>query len=168
MDATDEFRWLFRQEYRSIVWSVHVVLQDYARAEEVTQDAFLKLLDHWVKVSKYDRPGAWVRKVAIQLAVKAAKRDGRRRQAERAAPTNALAPAGPPDLAPVDPDLMAAVRLLSPKQRAAVALHYLEDRPVGEVADLMACERATVAVHLHRARQRLAALLGEEATSVVD
>lgn len=61
-----------------------------------------------------------------------------------------------------DEDLTEAVDALPPQQRAAVALYYLEGRPTAEVADLLACSEATVRSHLHRARQQLAAVLGEE------
>jgi RNA polymerase sigma-70 factor (ECF subfamily) len=165
VQATDEYRLLFRQEYRSIVWSVNVVLHDYARSEEIAQDAFVRLLEHWGKVSRYDRPGAWVRRVAMRLAVKAAKRESRRGQVER----STLPPTEQPEPPMArDPALVAAVRELSPKQRAAVVLHYLEDRPVQEVSEMMGCSTATVNVHLHRARKRLSALLGEEAAAHVD
>ncbi|HEX2030555.1 MAG TPA: sigma-70 region 4 domain-containing protein, partial [Actinomycetota bacterium] len=72
----------------------------------------------------------------------------------------ALDPPAPPSGA--DLDLARALRQLPAAQRAAVVLHYLEDRPVAEVAALMACSPSTAKVHLHRARKRLAALLGEE------
>ena len=47
-------------------------------AEDVTQEAFLKLLQHWRKVTALDQPDAWVRRVAIRLAVRHAKREARR------------------------------------------------------------------------------------------
>jgi RNA polymerase sigma-70 factor (ECF subfamily) len=56
---------------------------------------------------------------------------------------------------------MAAIRSLPAQQRAVVALYYLEDRPMQEVADLLGCSTATGFVHLHRARKRLAGLLSE-------
>ena len=46
------------------------------------------------------------------------------------------------------------------KQRAAVALHYLEDRPVDEIAELIGCADSTARVHLHRGRKALFAALG--------
>ena len=60
------------------------------------------------------------------------------------------------------PDLLRALRELSPSQRAAVYLHYRADLPVREVARLMGTSTAAVKVHLMRGRRRLAALLGEE------
>ncbi len=86
MNTPEEFSWLFTREYRSIVRSVDMVLHDHARAEEITQDAFVRLLQHWNRVSKYDRPGAWIRRVAIRLATREAVRERRRPTVERVGP----------------------------------------------------------------------------------
>jgi RNA polymerase sigma-70 factor (ECF subfamily) len=69
---------------------------------------------------------------------------------------------------PHDPALMVALAQLSARQRSVVVLFYLEDRPMDEVADLVGCSVATGWVHLHRARHRLAELLGEEVSDDVD
>ena len=58
-------------------------------------------------------------------------------------------------------DLMAALRRLTPSQRASVYLHYRADLPVREVARVMGTSTAAVKVHLMRGRRRLAALLRE-------
>ena len=55
-----------------------------------------------------------------------------------------------------------AVKQLPPMQRAAIALFYLEDRPVAEIADLLGISTSTCTVHLTRGRRRLADLLGSE------
>jgi RNA polymerase sigma-70 factor (ECF subfamily) len=59
-------------------------------------------------------------------------------------------------------DLVAAMRRLSPSQRAAVYLHYQADLSVRDVATLMGTSPAAVKVHLMRGRRRLASLLGSE------
>jgi DNA-directed RNA polymerase specialized sigma24 family protein len=107
-------------------------------------------------VSGYDRPGAWVRRVAIRLAVRSARLRLRRANAERSAWTPTVAGS------PADMDLRRAVVELPRGQRAVVVLHYLEDRPVDEVAELLGCSANTVRVQLHRARKRLAVALREE------
>jgi RNA polymerase sigma-70 factor (ECF subfamily) len=61
-----------------------------------------------------------------------------------------------------DPELMAAIKQLPPAQRAAVVLHYVEDYSMTEVARIMDCSASTARVHLHRARTKLATILGEE------
>ena len=57
---------------------------------------------------------------------------------------------------------------LSPKQRAAVVLHYFEDRPLPEVAGIIGCSHATAKVHVFKARKRLAVLLHDRSDEVAD
>jgi RNA polymerase sigma-70 factor (sigma-E family) len=152
-----EFDELFRHEYPLVVGSISLVLGDRAAAEDVVQDAFAQLLLHWRKVSRYERPGAWVRRVALRMAL--------RWRTRRAAETRAMKLVdAPPVRQRPDLDLTGALRALPAIQRAAVVLHYFEDRPVAEVADLLGCAEGTAKTHLHRARRRLSALLldGEE------
>jgi len=56
-------------------------------------------------------------------------------------------------------DLVAALRTLSTKQRAAAVLHYYADMPVIEVARALDCTQTTVRVHLMHARRRLRPLM---------
>lgn len=62
-------------------------------------------------------------------------------------------------LARDDEEFWAAVRALPTRQAQVVALHYLEDRSVDDVAAVLGCAPATVKVHLHRARTTLATTL---------
>src|SRR4051812_19425063 len=147
-----EFEELFEAEFRAVVRSVFVVCQDLGRAEDLTQEAFLELLRHWRRVSRYERPGAWVRRVAIRKAVQATKREARRSRFERRAATR-----DPDSQASSFPDdgVWAAVRSLPAQQRAVVALFYYEDLSVEDVARVLGCSVSTVKVHLHRAREAL-------------
>jgi len=52
------------------------------------------------------------------------------------------------------------VRKLPDRQAQAVALYYLEDCSVAEIALALGCAEATVRVHLHRGRQTLGRALG--------
>ena len=65
----------------------------------------------------------------------------------------------------IEPDVDPQTRspTLAPRQRAAVVLHYYDDLPVLEVARVLNVSESTIKQHLHRARARLAELLGEEA-----
>jgi RNA polymerase sigma-70 factor (ECF subfamily) len=53
----------------------------------------------------------------------------------------------------------AAVAQLPPQQRAAIALHYLEDRSVADIAEILECTPSTAKNHLHKGRTRLAQVL---------
>jgi RNA polymerase sigma-70 factor (ECF subfamily) len=159
-EQEQEFCWLFRRSFASVARTVELIVYDRGRAEEIAQDAFARLWKDWDVVGGYERPDAWVRRVAIRMAVRAARRERVRPSLERRA-RQPVEPALP------DPDLAAAVRELAPMQRAAVVLHYLEDRPVTEIADVLRVSESTVKQHLMRARHRLAARLHEEVTEDV-
>ena len=158
-DSAEDFRWLFEPAIPAVVRTVFFLLHDHARAEEIVQDAFVQLLRHWDKVRSYDAPDAWVRRVALRLAARDAKRE--RRRALLLPRPRAETVDSPMDLK-VDAELMAALRALPYKQRAVVVLFYFEDRPMTEIAEIVGCTPSTGWVHLHRARLRLGVLLSEE------
>ncbi len=155
---------IFAAEYGQIVRVAFLVTGDRDAAQEVAQDAFGQLFVHWRKVKDYDRPGAWVRRVAIRRAVK--HREQRRRASQAQNDIIDLTRTHQSDHRR-DLDLLVALRELSPQQRAAVVLHYYEDQPVRDVAATMRCSEATAKVHLHRGRARLATILGEESSDVM-
>jgi DNA-directed RNA polymerase specialized sigma24 family protein len=154
-----EFEWVFRSTYPSVLRTTYLILHDRGRAEEVTQDAFLRLCERWRGVGRIEQPSAWVRRVATRAAIRHAKSTRLRYSG---------VPADEPsgwDVVP-DVDLARAVASLPPQQRAAVALYYLEDLPVDEVAHVLDVSSSTVKQHLHRARARLAGLLSETTEEV--
>jgi len=154
----DEYRDLFETTYPRLVRTLWFVVHDHELAQEIAQEAFAELYRQWSKVGSYDRPELWVRRVALRKAQREAARTVRRLRAER----DSVADLEVSALELPDPALRAAIRALPPRQRTVVALYYLEDRPMEEVADLLGCSTATGFVHLHRARHRLAELLAEE------
>src|SRR4029453_6810776 len=65
-----DFDAFFAQEFAATARAVWFVVFDADLADEIAQEAFCRALRRWRQVSKYDRPGAWVRTVAIRLAVR--------------------------------------------------------------------------------------------------
>lgn len=123
-------------------------------AHDAVQEAFVQAVVHWRKVSRYDDPLAWIRRVAINRGHN--RRRARRRQQaviERIATT-------PQPIAAehrgVDDDLTALVESLPPQQRLALSLYYFADLSVAEVADAMQLSVGAVKYHLHTARASLA------------
>ena len=164
MRAGEAFEDLFVDEYPHVVHLVFFIVHDQDRAEDVAQDAFVQLYRHWGKVSGYEQPVMWVRRVAIRLAVKTAKREQLLATAWTRVPPS---PSEELQAFPVAPETWAALRALSAKERAVVVLHYFEDRPVDEIAALVECSPSAAKTRLHRARHRLAELLSEEVGSDV-
>lgn len=153
---------VFRDDYRDVVRVVSPIVGSVADGEAIAQDAFLKAFVRWRRIGRYDRPGAWVRRVAIRDAVRVAERD-RRRPAPAAPPSRDLEHAVVARL-----DVVRVLGRLSPRQRACVVLHHLADQPVADVADALGCNESTVRVHLHRARAALAALLDPDSDAHPD
>jgi RNA polymerase sigma-70 factor, ECF subfamily len=150
----DEF---FRTEYPAMVALAAVVSRSPHLAEDIAQEAMLRARRHWDRISGYDKPGTWVRRVTINLSLNS--RRGLAREARtRLAWWQRREAAEHPEA--LDTELLGALHALSPHQLAAVSLHYLEDRSTAEIADLIGCSEATVRVHLHRGRQALAKRLG--------
>ncbi|SFB27178.1 RNA polymerase sigma-70 factor, ECF subfamily [Nocardioides alpinus] len=153
-----DFEALFAHEFPRVARVVHHVVGDRARAEEITQDAFVELLRHWRTVVAYDRPDLWLRRVAIRKAQRERRRGWRGRELEAlAAPPEVVGP--PPTPAP---EVLEAVRRLAPGQRAVVVLFYLEDRPMTEIAEILGIRESTGWSQLHTARKHLAQALRSE------
>ena len=123
-------------------------------SEDVVAEAFARAIEHGPGIRD---PLAWIYRTAFRLASRELQRE------KRSVPN-------PPDPVPgIDPvevqEILAALRQLSPNQRAAVLLHDEEGFTGPEVGKLLGISAATVRVHLFRGRRRLRALLSTEETS---
>lgn len=152
----------YRRELPGLVALLTAVTGNTAHAEELAQEAMLRAHQRWERVGGYDKPGAWVRRVALNLAFNAgARRRTERRALERLAGDRLARWAVLPRDDGAD-DFWALVRTLPRRQAAAVVLHYLEDRSVADVAAILGCAEGTAKAHLHKGRAALARLLGSE------
>jgi RNA polymerase sigma-70 factor, ECF subfamily len=125
-------------------------------AHDAVQEAFVQAVVHWRRVSRYDDPVAWIRRVAINRGHN--RRRSRRRQAslaQRIAATTTT----PIEANEAGDDLAALIEALPPQQRLALSLYYFADLSVAEVADAMQLSGGAVKYHLHAARATLARAL---------
>ena len=149
-----EYASFYLAQFRAVSRTVYLILYDREHAEDIAQDAFIQLYIHWQKVSRYESPHAWVRRVAIRLATRAARRE---RQGKLLARIDAVQ--STEESRGGDVDLLRATASLPAQQRAAIVLFYYEDRPVSEVAEMLGCSESAAKVTLHRARRALEARL---------
>jgi RNA polymerase sigma-70 factor (ECF subfamily) len=143
---------LFRQSYRSIVQSLALATGDLAAAEDATQDAFAQALVRWNRISRYENPGAWVRRVAINKL-----RNAHRSRLRGEAAMQRLGSADPNAATPGEPDsdLLLVLQQLPYKQRLCAVLFYVEGLSTAEVAQAMGISQGSVSQHLNRARSAL-------------
>lgn len=154
--AVEDFGVFYRREYPKVVTLTMVLTRDASAAEDLTQEAFLRANRNWDRVGFYEHPGAWVRRVATNLAMS---RFRRLRTETKALLrfTSAIR------IAEMDADaseFWAEVRRLPARQAQVVALHYVEDRSVDDIAATLGVSPASVKTHLQRARRTLADRFG--------
>lgn len=150
----EDFDTFYQREFRQVVALAYSLSGSRLAAEDLAQEAFIAAHQQWEKVGRYESPGAWVRRVVSNKSISLF----RKRTSEAKAVTRlAMGRQVPlPELAAPDDEFWQMVRELPKRQAQAVALHYLEDRPVAEVAEILDCTESTAKVHLHKARKALA------------
>ncbi|MDH3704974.1 MAG: sigma-70 family RNA polymerase sigma factor [Acidimicrobiia bacterium] len=156
VSVVEDFDAFYRREFRAMV-ALAASVGGGAAAEDLAQEAMVRAHRNWNRVGGYDNPGTWVRRVTINLATSTARRRAAELRAKMRLRSRAQPVLAAPD--PVHDPVWAAVAQLPPQQRAAIALHYLEDRSVADIAEILECSPSTARVHLHKGRTRLAQVL---------
>jgi RNA polymerase sigma-70 factor, ECF subfamily len=159
--SREAFVAFYQSEYRSVVALAYALTGRAAVSEELAQDAFLVAHRNWARVSTYEVPGAFVRRVVSNMAVSFTRRLAA--EARALARLSARSATWSTPLEPTDADFWRSVRSLPRRQSQALALRYLEDLSDEDIARILGCSVATVRVHLHNGRITLAGKLGLEA-----
>jgi len=149
----------YEAEYRAMVRLAVALVGRWDVAEELVQDAFVSLHSRWAQVSKYESPEGWLRRVVVNRSVSVL----RRRAVEvrlvarlsRLRERHAESPQ-------VEGEIWRAVAALPKRQAQVIALMFVDDLSVSEIAGVLECEENTVRTHLRRARQSLATRLSLE------
>jgi len=155
---SDDFSVFFAAEYRSVAGLASVLSGHRSVGEELAQEAFVSAFRRWDVVGGYEDPGGWVRRVVVNLATSSWRRRVREARAlgriwRRRTTVD--------ELTTGDDELWVAVRALPARQAQCVALRYLEDRSIRDIAAVLGIAEATVRVHLHTGRKTLAARFDE-------
>jgi RNA polymerase sigma-70 factor (ECF subfamily) len=153
------FEEFYAAQYAAVVRLAAALVGRWDVAEELVQEAFIALYPRWKRVSRYDAPDAWLRRVVLNRSLSTL-----RRRAVEARVTARLARhrADAEDLRVGDADVWQAVSELPKRQAQVIALVFLEDRSVAEVASILECGENTVRTHLGRGRRALARRLAVE------
>jgi RNA polymerase sigma-70 factor (sigma-E family) len=136
---------LYENAYPDMVRLAYLMVDSNAVAEELVQDAFVKVHAKWRSI---EHPRAYLRTAVVN----GCRNERRRRQVVRRLGRKASAE----NIAEAHPDLLAdALARLAPDRRAALILRYYEDLPVQEVADILGVAPGTVKSMVHRALAEL-------------
>jgi RNA polymerase sigma-70 factor (ECF subfamily) len=158
MDGLPFDEW-YRTEHPKLLRVLVVVAGSPAEAAEVVDEAFARAYERWERVSQMRSPTGWTYRTALNLV----RRRGRRVAVEsllhRRSAEQRLWPSPPADWSP---EVWDGLMALPDRERTAIALRYVADLSVQDIAVTMAIAPGTVGSTLHSARRHLAALLGDE------
>jgi RNA polymerase sigma-70 factor (ECF subfamily) len=147
--------------YEQKVFGMAVMfLKDRGRAEEVTQDIFLKL---WEALPAYDGRAAastWLYTIARNTCLTAVRSESFRRTVPLDSEAEPITPAsGDNTLQAMQ--VRQCLDRLPEAQRQVITLFYMLEKSVGEVGRMLDLPEGTVKSHLYRARIALAAMMKE-------
>lgn len=158
-----DFDDFFVDNYERLVGSLTAMTGDRELARDAVQDAFVKASARWRRISRYDDPVAWVRRVAINRSRDLQRADQRRRNRE-----HRVAVGEPSEMPDRSSDLAGAMHVtelfgaLPTQQRRVASLFYVELLSVSEIAATLSLSPGAVKFHLNRARAGLRTLVLEE------
>ena len=152
---------LYEAHYRSLVRLASFSVDDRETAEEVVQDAFVKLVAGNYHIDPGKELG-YLRSMVLNGARSAL----RKRQVRRAHTPDApglVAAAEEAGVASTEHDRMIeALRQLPDKQASVLVLRYYLDLSEADIADTLGIARGSVKSHAHRGLKRLGDVLGDE------
>jgi RNA polymerase sigma-70 factor (ECF subfamily) len=140
-DTLPDFDDFYTRHYRPIVGLAFALTGSASSAEDLAQEAFATAFRRWEEISRFDDPATWVRRVVSNQCVSWFRR--------RLVEARALARlrgqrAWTAELAPGDERIWQAVRALPRRQAQVVALYYVADRSLDDVAAVLGCSVETV------------------------
>ena len=157
---------LFHAEGRSLVRLARLFVDDRDAAEDIVQEAFLRLVRRAGNIDAVERAPAYLRSIVLNLA-----RDHNRRglvslrhQATRGRDVDVDVDASVADQLVRSEEhakVLDAVRQLPHRQRDCITLRYFEELPLDEIAATLGLSVNTVKTHLQRGMAALDRRLGE-------
>lgn len=152
--STPDFAEFFRTCLPSVSRTLAALTGDTRVVEDVAQEALLIARHRWTDLQTYDKPEAWVLKVALRRL--------RRWQHRHRNETELVAAPGIDHIAQVDEAdaLRSALRQLSPRHAEVLALQLL-GYSISEMSSVLVITESTVRTHLTRGRAELRKILGD-------
>jgi RNA polymerase sigma-70 factor (sigma-E family) len=133
----------------------YLVVRDWQHAEDVVQTALVSVYLAWPRVRRRDAVNAYARRAVVNAAISWTRK--KRPELLTATVADDLRAHEPS----YDDELVVALKQLTPAQAAVVALRYLEDMSVADVAETLGISQGTVKSQSSRGLAGLRRLLTE-------
>ena len=148
--SADGFEEFASAQARPLLGLAHALTANPHDAWDLTQETLVRIGERWGR-TRFDEPAAYARTVMVRLNIDRIRRLKREipllARPERAAPVELVGE--------LDGWLVDALATLTPRQRTALALRYVEDLDVRTIAERMGCSEGTVKSQLSRGTERL-------------
>lgn len=147
---------VFDASYRRLVVQVFGVVGNYGESEDIVQEAFVRAAAAGARFLRVDNHEAWLRTVSINIH-----RNRWRKWRNNLRANDRLGQREEPVELAEHVDVVRALQALPDDLREVVALRYLADLPLREIAESLSIKEGTVKSRLSRARQMLSVTLAE-------
>jgi RNA polymerase sigma-70 factor (sigma-E family) len=147
---------LYVRHAEAAVRLAYLLTGDGAVAEDLVQDAFVKLAGRLVHMRDPQAFDAYLRTTIVNLSHSHFRRKRVERTYLRRARLEAVSTVAPPSSSIEDrEELWRALSQLSSRQRAAIVLRFYEDLSEAEVGDILSCAPGTVKSLVSRGLEKL-------------
>ncbi|XVS67049.1 SigE family RNA polymerase sigma factor [Actinosynnema sp. CA-299493] len=151
MGRDEEFSRFFASRFDQARRTAYALCGDWLEAEEIAQNAFVRLYAHWPKVRR-ESAEAYLRTIVTRLFLDSRRRGRGREQAVASPPESTVeADTSSDERQP----LLAALRHVPPRQRAVLVLRYVHDLSIEQAAEVLRCSTGTVKSQTARGLQTL-------------
>lgn len=162
-----EFERFVANHLDGLLQTGYLIASDLSEAEDLVQECLLRVAHRWPTVRSMDHPGAYARKILVNLALDGAGR--RTRCRHELAAWDGESPEKRPDqkedtiaIRTETSELLDALRLLSVRQRGVLVLRYFGDFSETEVAEMLGCSVGTVKSASFRGLARMREVLASD------
>lgn len=143
----------------------YLLTGDRHLAEDITQEALVRVHRRWGHIDRSGDPEAYVRKAIVRQYLSWRRRRASTEAVRAELPDRAAGGVAPDQVVERD-EMWALLSALPRAQRAVMVLRYYEDLADPDIAVLLGCSRATVRVHAFKALNRLRAALAPRLVDV--
>jgi RNA polymerase sigma-70 factor (sigma-E family) len=156
----DEFDRFVAANLEQLLKTAYLITWDAGEAEDLVQECLFKVARRWPRAQRMAHPGAYARRILVNLALDG----GRGRARRRGELDGALSAADGPArdlLAGLETraELLDALAHLTPRQRAVLVLRYFNDLTEAQTAEVLGCSPGTVKSNASRGLARLREVL---------
>ena len=144
------------EHLRRIFVQIYRVVRNVADAQDLTQEVFIKALQHQDQLKDEQKAAHWLSRIATNTAIDFLRRSGRATfcEIDDAPESHSDTPEQILLRSEQRNYLEDGLRLLSERERAALMLRDVEGLPAEEVASLLNCSKATVRSHIANGRTK--------------